>query len=809
MKWEWLRYTVWATAVFAFTSIISNLASSTLHTSYGMLIPILVGILTGVFLWQTKLKIEAHNEARTTELTQTIATLQDEALSYQDTTAAFHQSEQHLQSLLRLSNQLQHVNTYDEIITALTSEVRVILGYRSAWLYLVDEKHEVASLITYRGENIPTSLNEAFSVNISGDPFLEESLAASHIVVVEDARTDSRTNPQIIQELGSRTIVHVPLCLLDKQLGILGMGTFGDEGIKVPQPDQLDYLSTLANHIAVAVERVQFIEKRRQYERTLRESEERYRLLVESAPLAILVYDNDKIVYANPTAVNIFRAESLDTFLGKSFLEFIHPDSLALVQSRRQQLAAGERLEPVEERVIRFDGQVCDIEVHTSPIMYQGRTAVLAMVKDITVAKVMEAENKRLLAETAEYLQREEHLNEIARIISGTLKLPALASNIVHLATQLVDAEKGALALIDETGESLTYTYFCNLPPNFTSSARPKGQGIAWLTILTNQAIHLGDYSTHPQAQPEWIHMGIRAVMSIPVITQDTCLGTLLLCNTTEGKLFSERDLANAKSVGRQAGVAIHNARLYATEHERVEALAKTLAQQEELNRLMTGFLQNTSHELRTPLAIAMGYIDLIAEDISGELTVNQKEMVVIAQRRLHSLSQIVADLTTLSLFDEHLPVQFELVNLVELVEKVATDFHLLAKKASLSLQTDVGTIPLVPGNASLLWQMLDNLLSNAIKFTHSGGQVNVRLFQDNAHVTLEIADTGIGITPAQMNRIFERFYQADSSASRTYGGTGLGLSLVKEIVGVHGGDIQVESEVKKGSTFRILLPLA
>jgi signal transduction histidine kinase len=127
-----------------------------------------------------------------------------------------------------------------------------------------------------------------------------------------------------------------------------------------------------------------------------------------------------------------------------------------------------------------------------------------------------------------------------------------------------------------------------------------------------------------------------------------------------------------------------------------------------------------------------------------------------------------------------------------------------------LTIVADLGPdVPAVVGDMVQLRRMLDNLLSNAVKFTPAGGQIAVRLHRINQHVRLEVADTGIGIPREKLARIFERFYQVDGSTTRRYGGVGLGLALVKEIVETHGGTVAVESEVERGTTFCVTLPIA
>jgi signal transduction histidine kinase len=148
-------------------------------------------------------------------------------------------------------------------------------------------------------------------------------------------------------------------------------------------------------------------------------------------------------------------------------------------------------------------------------------------------------------------------------------------------------------------------------------------------------------------------------------------------------------------------------------------------------------------------------------------------------------------------------------LDLANLMRKLLADFQVAAEQAGLSLTAQIADdLPPVSGDAQHLLRVMDNLLGNALKFTPVGGQISVRLWRDGPQAVLEVADTGIGIPPDQLERVFERFYQVDGSTTRRYGGTGLGLALVKEIVEAHGGQVSVSSQVGQGSTFTVRLPL-
>jgi len=241
---------------------------------------------------------------------------------------------------------------------------------------------------------------------------------------------------------------------------------------------------------------------------------------------------------------------------------------------------------------------------------------------------------------------------------------------------------------------------------------------------------------------------------------------------------------------------------------QRANELAVALARLEELDRLKDEFIQNVSHELRSPLALIRGYAEMLVEGVLGPLSSEQQKPMEIIARRARMLGDLVEDITFILEAEANPPTPVG-VPLAEIARAAVEDFQVSAGQAGLTLEASIPpSFPMVWGTMTHLRRLLDNLVSNAIKFTPAGGKVVVRLREEEEQVILEVSDTGIGIPPEEIDRIFDRFYQVDGSARRRYGGVGLGLALVKQIVTNFGGSVRVESQVGKGSTFFVTLPI-
>jgi signal transduction histidine kinase len=300
---------------------------------------------------------------------------------------------------------------------------------------------------------------------------------------------------------------------------------------------------------------------------------------------------------------------------------------------------------------------------------------------------------------------------------------------------------------------------------------------------------------------------GVRSFLKVPLMFRGELIGSLNL-GSSRPDAFTYEHVEIARELADQLAVAIQNARLQRQVRYHAHELAVALARSQELERLKSEFIQNVSHELRSPLSLIRGYAELLDAGELGKLSPEQQGPVHIITRRARMLGELVEDIT-LILGAEARPLSHTAVALDQLARAAAEDFSVAAEQADLELRTEIEAhVPPVGGEAVYLRRLLDNLLGNAVKFTPSGGRIVVRVYQEGERVVLEVSDTGIGISPEQQERIFDRFYQVNGSARRRYSGVGLGLALVRDVVNALNGEIELQSQVDKGSTFTVRLPV-
>jgi len=438
-----------------------------------------------------------------------------------------------------------------------------------------------------------------------------------------------------------------------------------------------------------------------------------------------------------------------------------------------------------------------------------------------------------------------ERLWQVGQSLSQSLALSETLDRIVQAAHDLLRADVAALTLWDEAAQCLTLVAQKGgevLPLRRTLRL---GEGVMGTVAATRHPLIVNDYQAFPQRLLE--ATTTTAAMHVPLLLKDQLIGTLGVAVSEVGRTFTAEDLQLLELLAPPAAIALENARLheqmsrYAREleqkvEERTRALQEALHQAETASQAKSEFLANMSHELRTPLNSILGFTELLQQQIHGPLTAKQARYVDNIHKSGKHLLTLINDLLDLSKVEAgRLELYLEPFDLQELLEAILADIQPQASAKGLHLQLHVDApLPPLTADPVRVKQILYNLLSNAIKFTPKGGRVRVTAHrvsgesrgageegaeeQRNFHpsppapqqfVEISVQDTGIGIKREDLSRLFQPFTQLEPVLTKRYQGTGLGLTLTKRLVELHGGEIQAESEGEgKGSTFIVRLPL-
>ncbi|HEX6032933.1 MAG TPA: ATP-binding protein [Anaerolineales bacterium] len=280
-------------------------------------------------------------------------------------------------------------------------------------------------------------------------------------------------------------------------------------------------------------------------------------------------------------------------------------------------------------------------------------------------------------------------------------------------------------------------------------------------------------------------------------------------------KLLERADLDQAVTeqiIQLRSALQAANRTLERRVEERTQELQKALERVSELSQLKANFVSNISHELRTPLTHIKGYVELLVTESLGPITDEQRHALQVSQQSTGRLEVLIDDLILFSLASRgELSIQHENVDLRRLVNLAIKASASKAEERGVSLNIIIDEdVPHVQADVQKIAWVLNQLLDNGIKFTPAGGRVVVTVKREGENLVIVcVTDTGIGLPSNRLNDIFEPFHQLDGSSTRRYGGTGLGLSLVRQIVEAHGSMIEVQSIEGRGSTFRFPLLVA
>ncbi len=299
-------------------------------------------------------------------------------------------------------------------------------------------------------------------------------------------------------------------------------------------------------------------------------------------------------------------------------------------------------------------------------------------------------------------------------------------------------------------------------------------------------------------------------VLLVPLFSRNGELLGYFSVDDPVDRLIPSREVVELLEIfGNHAVVAIENARLYADLEQRNHQLEEATQRMQELNALKNNFVSTVSHELRTPLTAIRAYVDALQAGIEEVPAEQLRRFFTIIDEQSQRLARLIESVLDLSRFDSGMVrAERQPVDLVEVVRETARMLEPVAQTAQVALKVVEPTDDtVVDADGDQLRQLVLHLASNAVKFTPAGGEVQFRCAAEGDHVSLEVEDTGIGIAEHELERIFERFYQVDSSLVRRYGGTGLGLAICKSIVDWHGGTIVARSTPGQGSCFRVALP--
>jgi PAS domain S-box-containing protein len=525
--------------------------------------------------------------------------------------------------------------------------------------------------------------------------------------------------------------------------------------------------------------------------------------IVESSDDAIISKTLDGQIQSwNPAAERLFGYAAAEA-IGRPITMIIPPDRQDEERMILSRLQAGERIEHYETVRLAKDGRPIDISLTTSPVRDRSGRVVGAskVARDITGRKQAEHALLAVRDELATQLSDLRRLQELSIRLSTTLELTPILNETIRAAVAADGTDMGLLSLWDEqkgvlqisASVGLSEESLCALDRVPTAgSARGK-------CFERRQRVIIEDIEAEPVSADfrEAAHqIGVRAVHCTPLITRSGKIIGVLSTHFRRAHRPPDRKMRLADLYARQAVDFIENARLY--------------QQLRDADRAKNEFLAVLAHELRNPLAPIRSAAEVVR--LSAGRTAEAVSALEIIDRQINQMTRLVDDLLDIARITENkLALRKQRIVLEDVLRSAAEASRPMIDANRLELEVTLPPEPIaLDGDLARLSQVISNLLNNAAKFTDAGGHVWLTAARQGSDAVVTVRDDGIGISPEMLPRVFEMFAQAESRANRPQAGLGIGLTLVKRLVELHGGSVRAASDgLGKGSEFIVRLPLA
>ncbi|MDP9348957.1 MAG: GAF domain-containing protein [Gemmatimonadota bacterium] len=754
---------------------------------------------------------------------------------------------EHLEGLQSVTEAVLAHLTLPELYREMLSRLRSVLSVDEATVLLCTEGG--STLVVKASKGLEEEVEQHVEIPI-GQGIAGAVAARRQAVIVDDVSQFETVSP-FLRRLASMMVA--PLIAGGDLLGILHVGTLSPRHFTARD---LYLLQVVADRVALAIRnaltydrQMEAVQRHAEAEAALRESEARWRTLAEVDPNGILVMDDRSVILAVNPAVERILGYAPDELIGQS-LEILIPERFREAHrvGIQRYLATGNRNIPwtgVELPALARSGREIPVEIAFGEYLEGGRHVFAGFIQDLSARKREEARRNaehgvtRVLATAA---APEEVPPRVVAAICEALGWDLGTFWTVHGAEQRIRCEtvwhRGGASL-DRFAEASR------------STALQRGEGLPGRVWHDETALWIDDVlreQNFPRVQAA-AAVGLHAAFAVPVALGGEVIGVIELfareVETPDGELLRtmevighdvgqylrrrtaerDRDQALAEAIEAREQAEEHAAHLEELQAELEMAngelqeanenlLARTReaesarAAAEEANRAKAEFLAAVSHELRTPLNAVIGYADLIQAGVPDTVppgALRQVERILLASRHLLSLIEEILSFTRLEADREQ--VRSEPFDACTVVEVVRAILEPLAAGKGLQLRTIVPPGPLpMTSDVSKVRQILISLLDNAVKFTEEGG-IDFLAWTDEGDVYFRVRDTGPGIAHEHRQRIFEPFWQADQSSTRTVGGLGLGLAVAGRLARALRGEITVESEPGRGATFTVRFP--
>jgi PAS domain S-box-containing protein len=623
-----------------------------------------------------------------------------------------------------------------------------------------------------------------------------EAITTANVVAVDNAALYPNFPLEFLdKKIGVKSVLVVPLQTGGRPIGVMFFNFTSQYHAFSGQ--EIDLAGSFGTQISVGLENRQLTEESLRAYQALNASTTGVTLADATKPELPLVYVNPAFLEMTGYAMGEVLGRSWYSLLGADEGRQLGLDELkTAIQEKRPAL--------VLLKNARKDGTVFYNELRMAPLYDSaGRlTHFAGNATDVTERVKAEEQLARRAAE----------LELVARVSTAAaqqLKVESLLQSVIDYTKTAFNLYHVHIYLLNEESDRLVLTAGYGEPGRIM---REQGRQIKMENPIslvaraarTRQPVIENDVTKAEDFLPNPLLPETRAEMAIPLIVADQLLGVLDVQSERVNR-FTEQDALIQQALANQIAVALQNARAY-----EIQVTAAEEAQK--LDRLKNEFLASMSHELRTPLNSIIGYAEVMLDGVDGDLPDEAMEDVKAIHDSGRHLLEMINDILDLAKIEAgRMELDREAVKLTGIVEEVQRTVSILLKEKPVELRVVLPEdLPALDADRIRLRQILNNLVSNAVKFTPEGSiTIRAEYVPDDKTVQVSVKDTGIGIAANHLNVVFEQFRQVDGSSKRRAGGTGLGLTITRRLVEMHGGRIWVESTLGEGSTFSFTIPVA
>ena len=715
--------------------------------------------------------------------------------------------------------------------------------------------HDSASVMLLHGEELVivaargfAESNKLVGQSFPADLFFEEIRQTKRPLYLENARQDSRfinlnTNTYI------RSWICLPLIVREQVLGAL---TIDNEQIGVYGAFEAQLAQSFANQAAIAIDNARLYTAEQQARKTAEIMREANTMLVQSLDLDTILrtllehmhvmvpFDHVTIWFVQENYAQIYLPERVRNRIGDKELAEISVNIKTDPLCQEMFLTQQGLLITEVQKDSRWSVFSVNNPAHGLPQSWMSIPIIaggeflgfftveksnkevftkehLQFAEDLSSQTAILIQNAQLLQETHQRTAELEAIAALSAALRETVEVEALLRIILENMLQFLNGSYGGIYLIEPNTGDLVLRSTQPYKPKLIGSHQSVNDGISGFVVRTGQIYISPDIRKEPllTISPGETSLleELRSSISLPLRAQERIVGVLHV-DLNRTHTFAEMEVKLLTAVSEIAGTAIDRAMVLDTlEHRvalRTHELAKANDRLTELDRLKTKFVSDISHELRTPITNLSLYLDLLEKGKPER----QQQYTAVLRKQVNRLITMIEDILSISRVDMgKTKLNVTTLNVNKVVQQVMTAFSGQMDE-TIVLSTELQpNIPQIMGDEKQIAQMLKNLLNNAVSYTPNGS-IHVTTgwtttwHDDQKRVCISVADTGMGIPPLEVPHVFERFYRASNVSQSTMPGTGLGLSLVKELVDMHHGDIEITSELNKGTTITLALPL-